>query len=146
MAIKQRRTWKSPHGQHHAAAALEAGKPSNPCTGSWVGFEAGLEKRGKSRPSPGFNPPTLQPIASSYTVYSIPTAKQRFRFAQCVFKMHDTSFHPDKLCYSKTTRKNLLGEGDEGNREFLLFAWCCIPNVHPALCVNQSKGRSLSEV
>ena len=31
---------------------------------------AGLDRRGKSRPPPGFDPPTVKPVASDYTVYA----------------------------------------------------------------------------
>jgi hypothetical protein len=35
--------------------------------GGWVGPRAGLDGCGKSRLTPGFDPLTLQPIASRYT-------------------------------------------------------------------------------
>ena len=37
------------------------------CIGGWVGLTAGLDGRGKSRPTPGFDPRTVQPVASRYT-------------------------------------------------------------------------------
>jgi hypothetical protein len=37
----------------------------------WVGFRAGLDGCGKSRSPPGFDPQTIQPVASSYTDYGI---------------------------------------------------------------------------
>jgi hypothetical protein len=42
-------------------------RPSTHCTGGWVGLRAGLDVREKSRPPPGFDPRTIQPIASCYT-------------------------------------------------------------------------------
>ena len=42
-------------------------RPGNHCTGGWVGPKAGLDKCGKSRPPPGFDPRTVQPVASRYT-------------------------------------------------------------------------------
>jgi hypothetical protein len=36
-------------------------------TGGWVDPRAGLEYCGKSRPPPGFDPLTVQPIAIHYT-------------------------------------------------------------------------------
>jgi hypothetical protein len=39
-----------------------------------VGPRAGLDGCGKSRPPPGFDPRTVQPVASRYIDYSIPTA------------------------------------------------------------------------
>ena len=41
------------------------------CMGGWVSPRAGLDERGKSRPPPGFNPPTVQAVASRYTDYAI---------------------------------------------------------------------------
>ena len=37
------------------------------CTGGWVGLGAGLDRCGKSRPPPGFDLRTFQPVASRYT-------------------------------------------------------------------------------
>jgi hypothetical protein len=37
-----------------------------------VGPRAGLNGCGKFRPPPGFDPRTVQPVASRYTVYAIP--------------------------------------------------------------------------
>ena len=42
------------------------------CIGSWVHLRAGVDYFGKSRPQPGFNPRTVQPVASLYTDYTIP--------------------------------------------------------------------------
>ena len=41
------------------------------CTGGWVGPTAGLDRCGKSRPPPGFDPRTVQPVANRYTNYTI---------------------------------------------------------------------------
>jgi len=35
-----------------------------------VGPRAGLDRRGKSRPPPGFDPRTVQPVTSRYTDYA----------------------------------------------------------------------------
>ena len=37
------------------------------CTGGWVGPRDGLDGCGKSRLPPGFDPLTVQPVASRYT-------------------------------------------------------------------------------
>ena len=55
-------------GQRHAPAALYARERPH-CTGGWVGPRAGLDRCGKSRPPPGFDPRTVQPVASRYTDY-----------------------------------------------------------------------------
>jgi len=48
-------------GQCHTSATLPPGKTR------WVGSRAGLDGCRKSRPPPGFDPRTAQPVASSYT-------------------------------------------------------------------------------
>ena len=40
--------------------------PGTHCTGGWVGPRAGPDRRGKSRLSPGFDPRTVEPVASGY--------------------------------------------------------------------------------
>jgi hypothetical protein len=52
-------------GQRHAPAALYPGKDPVPIVQEAP--RAGLDKCGKSRPSPGFDPRTVQPVASRYT-------------------------------------------------------------------------------
>jgi len=37
----------------------------------WVGRRAGLNGCGKSHPPPGFDPRTVQPVASRYTDYAM---------------------------------------------------------------------------
>jgi hypothetical protein len=55
-------------GQLHAPAALPPGmRPGTHCTGGWVGPRAGLNGCGKCRPPPGFDPRTVQLLASRYT-------------------------------------------------------------------------------
>jgi hypothetical protein len=54
-------------GQLHAPAALPPGKrPSTHCIGGLVGPRVGLDGCGKSRPPPGFDPRTVQFVASRY--------------------------------------------------------------------------------
>jgi hypothetical protein len=40
--------------------------PSTHCTGGWMGLMAGLDVCEKSRPPPGFDPRTVQPVASRW--------------------------------------------------------------------------------
>jgi hypothetical protein len=47
-------------------------RPGIHFTGRWVGPRAGLDECGKSRPSPGIHPRTVQRLVSRYTVYAIP--------------------------------------------------------------------------
>jgi hypothetical protein len=54
-------------GQHQAPAALYSReRPGTQCTGGWVGPRAGLDRRRKSRPPRGFDPRTVQTVASHY--------------------------------------------------------------------------------
>jgi hypothetical protein len=57
--------------QRHAPAALPQGKRTGThCTGSCVDPRAGLDGCGNLAP-PGFDPQTVQPVASRYTDYAI---------------------------------------------------------------------------
>ena len=42
-------------------------RPGTHYIGGWVGLRAGLDRGGKFRPPPGFDPRTVQPVASRYT-------------------------------------------------------------------------------
>ena len=59
-------------GQRHAPAPLPPGIPGTHYIGGWVGSKAGLDGCGKSHPPPGFDPRTVQLVASRYTDYGIP--------------------------------------------------------------------------
>jgi hypothetical protein len=60
-------------GQRHTPAALPPGKrPSTHCRGGWVGPQGRSGRVRKILPPPGFNPQTVQPVASHYTDYAIP--------------------------------------------------------------------------
>jgi hypothetical protein len=54
-------------GQHHAPAALTPERPGTHWIGGWVGPRTGLDGCEKPRPQPGFDPRTVQPLASRYT-------------------------------------------------------------------------------
>ena len=60
-------TRRGVRGQRHAPAALyPRERPGTHCTGGWVGPRAGLDRCGKPRPPTGFDPRTVQPVASRY--------------------------------------------------------------------------------
>ena len=62
-------------GQLHAPTALTLGKRhSTHCIGGWVDTRAGLVCAEKLAPL-GFDPRTVQPVASLYTEYAIPAHK-----------------------------------------------------------------------
>jgi hypothetical protein len=59
-------------GQHHAPAALPSGKrPGTHCIGGWVGSQGRSGRLRKISPPPGFDPRTVQPVASRYTDWAI---------------------------------------------------------------------------
>ena len=65
-------------GQRHVPAALyPRERPSTHCTGGWVGPRAGLDRCGKSHPHPGFDPRTVQPVASRYADWATRPTYQR---------------------------------------------------------------------
>ena len=47
------------------------GRPGTHCVGGWVGPRTGLKGCGKSPPSPGFDPRSVQSVASLYTDWAI---------------------------------------------------------------------------
>jgi hypothetical protein len=47
-------------------------RPGTHCIGGWVGLRAVLDRCRKSRPTPGFDPRLVQPVAIRYTDYAIP--------------------------------------------------------------------------
>jgi len=49
-------------------------RTGNHCIGGWVGPRAGLGRCGKSRPPPGFDPRTVQPVACNCNEYDIPSS------------------------------------------------------------------------
>ena len=58
-------------GQRHAPASpYPRERPGTHCTGGWVGLRPGLDWCGKSRPPPGFDLRTVQPVGSRYTDYA----------------------------------------------------------------------------
>ena len=59
--------WRVVGGKRYGPAALAPGKRSvTHCAEDCVGPRAGLEGCGKSRPPPGFDPRTIQVVASRY--------------------------------------------------------------------------------
>ena len=54
-------------GQRHAPAALPRERPGSHRIGGWVGPRTGLDGCGKPHLPPGFDPQTVNPVASHYT-------------------------------------------------------------------------------
>jgi len=64
--------------------------------GGWVGLRASLGGCGKSCPSPGFSPRTVQSVASRYTTYAIP-AHSRYSATSrntCIIRVYLVSTSP----------------------------------------------------
>jgi len=53
--------------RHAPGALYPRERPGTYCTGGWVGPRTGLDRCGKISPPPGFDPRTVQPVASRYT-------------------------------------------------------------------------------
>ena len=51
----------------HLGGSLPRERPGIHFTGGWVGPRAGLDRCVNSRPPPGFDLQTVQPVASRYT-------------------------------------------------------------------------------
>jgi hypothetical protein len=62
-------------GQRHARPFYRLERPGIYFVGGWVGPRTCLDWWGKSRPPPGFDPQTVQPVVSRYTDYAIPAHK-----------------------------------------------------------------------
>jgi hypothetical protein len=59
-------------GQRHTPPAWPLARPGTHYMGGWLGRTAGLDGYGKFRSPPGFDPRTVQPVASRYTDCAIP--------------------------------------------------------------------------
>ena len=64
-------------GQRHAPAALPPGKTRYPLYRRLGGPQGRSGRCGKSRPPPGFDPRTVQPVASRYTDWAIPAHNKK---------------------------------------------------------------------
>jgi hypothetical protein len=64
-------------------------RPGTHYIGGWVGLRAGLEMYGKSRPPPGFDPRTVQLLASRYTDYAIPALRLLFLYKAFLITITD---------------------------------------------------------
>ena len=59
-------------GQRHVPAALTPGKTRYPMYRRLCGPQGRFERMRKISPPPGFDPQTVQPVASRYTDWAIP--------------------------------------------------------------------------
>ena len=63
-------------GQRLAPAALPPGKSRYPLYSGLGGPQGRSERCGKSRPPPGFDPRTVQPVASRYIDWAIAAVRE----------------------------------------------------------------------
>jgi hypothetical protein len=76
-------------GQLHAPAALPPGKrPGTHCIGGWVDPQGRSERLRKFSPPLGFDPRTVQPVASRYTDWAIPAHDYKNVKTGNVFAIH----------------------------------------------------------
>jgi len=75
-------------------------RPVTHCIGGWVGLRAGQDGCGKSRPPLGFDPRTVQPVASRYTVYVIPAAKRNLTELKKKRKMATFAYSGKEVKYT----------------------------------------------
>ena len=59
--------------------SLPRERPGTHCTGGWLDLRAGLDGVQKISPPPGFDPRTVQPVASRYTDYATRPTKRLVR-------------------------------------------------------------------
>jgi len=59
-------------------------RPGTHCMGGWVGPRAGLDGCGKSRPPPGFDPRTVQPVASRYSSHKTERCSTGRLYSRCL--------------------------------------------------------------
>ena len=78
-------------------------RPDTHCIGSWVGPRAGLDGCGKFHPPPppGFDPQTVQPVASRCTDRALPAPVLHWKMLkfemlrlESPVKMHISGVHP----------------------------------------------------
>jgi hypothetical protein len=84
-------------------------RPGTHCIGGWVGTRSGLEGCGKSRPPPGFDPRTVQPVASRYTDWAIPVPiyeGSKMKRFQCAATLHNSKFKVCKSVHHRTIQIN----------------------------------------
>jgi hypothetical protein len=83
-------------GQRHALVAIPPGKaPGTHCIRDWVDPRVGVDRCGKSRLPPGFDPRTVQPVSSRYADCVIPAHTKppyTFLFSPCT--LHALSILP----------------------------------------------------
>ena len=91
-------------------------RPGTHCIGGWLGPRAGLDGCGKSRPPPGFDPRTVQPIASRYTNCAVPAHRHKGQY-QNIFNGY---------------RPNSLWDGNRSSMDHIPVAGVCVSFTDPS--------------
>jgi hypothetical protein len=74
-------------GQRHAPIALPPGNTRHPLYRRLGGPQGWSGRVRKISPPPGFDPRTVQPVASRYTNYAIPLAYSNINFSSALFSV-----------------------------------------------------------
>jgi len=87
--------------QCHAPATLPPGKTRHPFYRMLGGPRSGLDGCRKSRPPPGFDTLTAQPVASHYTDWAIPAHVMAWIIGVSIGSLHKTikfsPYHPENI-------------------------------------------------
>jgi hypothetical protein len=75
------------------------------CIGGWVGPKTGLEGCGNSRPPLEFDRRHVQPVASRYTHYSMPTASNILQGTILGSNTDLEQFHPLAISFARICDK-----------------------------------------
>ena len=95
-------------------------RPGTHCTGGRLGPRTGLDRCGKSRPLPGFDPRTVQPVASSYTDYATrPTLRFGVRALYIVF----FASRRNEINCQRSGRKLLIHRRGGSSVEMAFYKW-----------------------
>ena len=78
-------------GQHHAPAALPPVKTRYPLYKRLGGPQGRSGRVRKISPPPGFDPRTVQPVASRYTDYAIPAAYPAFTSLEYPYRLWNSN-------------------------------------------------------
>ena len=111
-------------GQRHVPAALyPLERPGTHFTGGCVSPRDGLDTCGKSRPPPGFDPRTVQPVASRYTEYA--TRPTVYKYIREMYNMYFCIvcilvWHPDD---GDRSNRNVSVNSDIWKNKMYLFYW-----------------------
>jgi hypothetical protein len=114
-------------GQHHALAAIPWGKTRYPLYRRLGGTQGRSERVRKISPSPGFDPRTVQPVASHYTDWAIP-APRTINTDVKLFVAKSRCGEGNLSCYAPTIM-SIKEEQDKRTTQFAII-WAESPILH----------------